>query len=116
MSTELTAGDRYGSGAMARLVSAAKPGAPAKERLVGLSPTCSPSTNPRIERRVTNLDELMYLAGAKCAVVGRIGWLHKPKPAAWVVSMQARMVHQALRDGVYLYNPKRPRRGGDPVR
>lgn len=80
-----------------------------KERLAGLSLTCSP-------HRIANLHELMYLASTKSAVVGYIEWLHKPMPAAWVVSMQARMVHQALCAGIYLYEPKRPRRGGDLVR
>lgn len=57
--------------------------------------------------KIKTLEDLYQAAQAKKAVTA--GWIHrKPTPAAWVLSYQGHLIHQLLKDGIYLYKPKGP--------
>ena len=58
-------------------------------------------------RRIYTVEELDTLAFQRRSVVG---WRHDPlgehpKPAAWVICMQARVLNERLKAGVFLYEP-----------
>lgn len=94
-----------------------------KERLAGLSPTCSLS--PRIlvlkgrqwpslcqcGARIWTLKQLINAAQWKRAVIGNSTFVTRPRPAAFIVSMQARIVYKLLQDGLWFYKPIRPTKG-----
>lgn len=58
-------------------------------------------------RRVYTLTELDLISHAGGCVV--VAMFRKPCPAAWVLSMQARIVHRMFNRGLYLW--QMPRKG-----
>jgi len=55
-------------------------------------------------RRVRSLGALCRLAGERRAVISRrYGPLTRPKPAAFMLAWQGRMINDALKAGVYVY-------------
>lgn len=55
-------------------------------------------------RRIRTFADLVALsASGRAVVIPSFRGFVKPTPAAFVVNMQARMVHRMLGEGVYLY-------------
>lgn len=58
-------------------------------------------------KRVKSLDHLMQLANERRAIVSPNNPpLCKPKPAAFLLAWQGRMIYYALKRGVYVYERK----------
>ena len=63
--------------------------------------------------KVETLEDLAYLVSEKKCVINKttegfdikqhVGFLRSHKPAAFVISMQGRLILNALRKGVYVY-------------
>ena len=57
--------------------------------------------------RITKLEHLRFLAEARRSVVcPRYYAWSKPKPAAVVLNLQARMVLRLIEEGLFVYHPK----------
>jgi len=57
-------------------------------------------------KQVKTLAQLYKLAGQRRAVVSEYGPLVKPKPAAFLLAWQGRMIYFALKRGLYIYERK----------
>lgn len=64
--------------------------------------------------RIWSLKQLMNAAQWKRAVIGNSTFVTRPQPAAFIVSMQARIVYKLLQDGLWFYKPIRPTKGVTP--
>lgn len=53
--------------------------------------------------RVRSLSMLMNLAYNKRSVIGDHPVCRRPRPAAFIINMQAAIVHRLLKKGLYLY-------------
>jgi hypothetical protein len=63
--------------------------------------------NEQKGQKVRTLDALWAAAMKSRCVIGDHTWFTKPRPAAFVISMQANRVRTILRQGIYLYKPAR---------
>lgn len=58
-------------------------------------------------RRIRNFAALLEAAHQQRSVIADSTYLVKPKPAAFLLSQQARIVHMQILAGLWIYEPKK---------